>query len=46
MLAIGKIHWAIPEKKNRGVEGMPFPGVLKNSMWDFQGLFKEQLEIP
>ena len=25
---------------------MQFPGVLRNSMWDFQGLIKKQVEIP
>ena len=26
---------------NRGIEGMLFPGVLRNSIWNFQGLIKK-----
>ena len=29
------LHWAIPEKKKTGVEGMEFPGVLKKLQDEF-----------
>ena len=37
---------AILEKKNRGVEGIQLPVVLRNSVWDFQRLIKRKVEIP
>ena len=33
-------------KKNRGVEDMKFPGLLKNGKWIFQGLIKNNVEFP
>ena len=43
----GTIHWAIPDKKNNGVENIQFPEVLRNSMWNFQWLVnKKTMGIP
>ena len=40
-------YWAIPEKKQTGqVEDMEFPGYQKNSMWNFQGLIKNEMKFP
>ena len=31
---------------NRGVEDMGFQGYQRNSMWNFQGLIKDVVELP
>ena len=44
------VKWAIPRKKpNRGdcgVEDMEFVGYQRNNMWNFQGLTKNEAELP
>ena len=46
----GYNEWAIPEKNKQGVKDMEFPGggvdYQKNSMWNFQGLIKNEVEFP
>ena len=42
-----KEYWAIPETVQTGrVQDMEFPGVSKNSIWNFQGLIKNDVEFP
>ena len=41
------MKWAIPEKIQTGFEDMEFPGVYqRNSMWNFLGLIKNEVEFP
>ena len=41
------MEWANPEKiQTGGVEDMELPGVSKNSMCNFQGLIKNEVEFP
>ena len=47
-LPVWFVNIGLFQKKNRvgDVEDMEFPRVLRNSKWNFQGLIKNNMELP